>query len=58
MGRLKFLDLLEIEVSKHIYGLDPDVKEWDMDSERQFLFLASDGLWKVGILQEFLVLYQ
>ena len=30
---------------------DPDVKEWDVDLETQFLILASDGLWKVGILQ-------
>ena len=28
-----------------------DVKEWDEDSETQILILASDGLWKVGILQ-------
>ena len=35
-----------------------DVKEWDVDSETQFLILVSDGLWKVGILQQFLVLYQ
>ena len=34
----------------HIWS-DPDVKEWDVDSETQFLILASDGLWKVGILQ-------
>ena len=37
----------------------PDVKaEWDVDSETQFLILASDGLLKVGILQQFSVLYQ
>ena len=37
---------------------DPYVKELDVDSETQFLILASDGLWKVGILQQFSVLYQ
>lgn len=31
---------------------DPDVKEWDVDSETQFLILASDGLWKVMDNQE------
>ena len=37
---------------------DPDVKEWDVDSETQFLILASDGLWKVGILLWSSVFYQ
>ena len=37
---------------------DLDVKEWDMDLETKFLILASDGLWKVGILQQFSVLYK
>uniref|UniRef100_A0A0D6R6R4 protein-serine/threonine phosphatase n=1 Tax=Araucaria cunninghamii TaxID=56994 RepID=A0A0D6R6R4_ARACU len=31
---------------------DPDVKEWDIDSETEFLILASDGLWKVMENQE------
>ncbi|XP_057857617.1 probable protein phosphatase 2C 9 isoform X1 [Cryptomeria japonica] len=26
---------------------DPDVREWDIDSDTEFLILASDGLWKV-----------
>ena len=37
---------------------DPDVKELDVDSETQFLILANDGLWKVGVLQQFSVLYK
>ena len=41
----------------HLWS-DPNVKEWDVDSETQFLILASDGLWKVGILQQFSVLYK
>ncbi|KAH9298586.1 hypothetical protein KI387_030268, partial [Taxus chinensis] len=31
---------------------DPDVREWDIDSETEFLILASDGLWKVMENQE------
>ena len=41
----------------HLWS-DLDVKEWDVDSKAQFLILASDGLWKVGILQQFSVLYK
>ena len=50
-------DFRDRSLKTHLWS-DLDVKEWDVDSETQFLILASDGLWKVGILQQFSVLYQ
>ena len=47
-----FQDFRDKSLKTHLH-LDPNVKEWDVDSEKQFLILSSDGLWKVGILNSF-----
>ena len=51
-------DFVDRSLKTHLWS-HPYVKaEWDVDSKTQFLILASDGLWKVSILQQFSVLYQ